>query len=210
MLNRFWTALLGISLIALLIGVATGCKRQTSSNVEDDDQLHKPTNVTKHPDWQKPAVVEFPQQLQTDDVTVNEFIHKALEACKTGDYDTFRQLFGVTADVPEAPQFDHAWQGVKSIRVAATKKGPQDPPQYYVHLVVELRQPDRYDRTERQAVMSVFREANQWRMAPAPSEIQRLILFADTQPADGSRASAKASRRQAASRPAASTTLPAQ
>jgi len=208
MLNKPWTALLRAFLVLWLVGALTGCKRQATANPDADGDMHKRQNILAHPDWPKPTV-EFPQQLQTDDVAVNEFIHSALESCKTGDYDKFRELFGVTADVPEAPQFDHAWQGVKSIRVVGTKKGPQDPPEYYVHLVVELRQPDRYERTERQAVMSVFREANQWRMAPAPSEIQRLILFANTQPGEGNGPATRPSHRHASSRPAVSAALPA-
>jgi hypothetical protein len=208
MLKRFWKAPLGALLTMLLIGAPAACKRQ--ANADADGEIHLPAITTVDPNAVPPAI-DFPQQLKTDDVAVNEFIRKALESCQTGDYDTFRQLFGVTTEVPEAPQFNRVWRGVKHIRVAGTYKAqrPQQQPEYYVHLVVQLRQPDHYDRTERQAVIWVFHEGDQWRMAPAPSEIQGRILYPNTQPSDGGRTATRPSRRHATSRPEAGTTSPA-
>ena len=209
MFTRHWTAVLGGLLAGLFVVVPAGCKRQASA--DGDDNIHVPPITVTTPDAPAPEI-EFPQQLKTDDVTVNEFIRKALDACRTGDYDTFRQLFGVTAELPEEQQFGHVWKGVKSIRVAGTYKDDkhgQQPPEYYVHIVVQLRQPDRYDRTERQAVIWLFREGDQWRMSPAPSEIQGRILYANSQPADGAGPTTRPSRRHASSRPAAGTTSPA-
>jgi hypothetical protein len=211
MLKKTGKALLGALLTTLLVVALTACKRQSNGAATGDD-IHPPDLVDLDKTVPTPEVI-FPQELKTDDPTVNEFIHSALEACQKGSYDRFSELFGVTVEVPEAPQFGKVWRGVKSIRVAGTyknpSKDPEQPAEYYVHVVVQLRQPDRYERTERQAVLWVFRERDQWRMAPASSEIQGRLLYANTQPADGSTPATRPSRRHATSRPAVSTTVPA-
>jgi hypothetical protein len=198
--------LLGGCVAALLTVWLAGCKRPAGN--DSDDGIHKTPIIYKDPNAEAPNVI-FPEQFKTEDVALNEFIRKALESCKTGDYDKFRQLFGVASDPPAGAQFDRVWKGVKEIRVAGMYQGPQRPPEYYVHVVVQLRQPDRHERTERQAVIVVFQEGGEWRLAPAPSEIQGQILYADTQPASGPSAATRPARRHAASRAASPTTSPA-
>lgn len=207
MIERHKAAFLGGMVVALLAVTAVGCRRQSSAG--GDDPMHPNKLKDDHPDLPTPEVI-FPDQLKTDNVGANEFIRKALESCHTGDYDAFRQLFGVTAEPPEQEQFGHVWKGVQSIRVAGTYKDdrPDQPPEYYVHVVVQLRQPDRYDRKERQAVIWLFREGDEWRLAPAPSEIQGRILYADSQPGDGE--APRSSKRHALPRPAATEPAPDQ
>ena len=231
MLLKSELALLGGCLVALCVAGSSGCKRQ--GNTDADDQIHQPPITAANPKAESPEVI-FPEPFKTDDVTVNEFIRKALETCRTGDYDTFRQLFGVTIQPPSDNQFVHVWQAVKEIRVAdkvlsrqelaailAAKQGKKlptagepsggrrEPSEYYVHVVVQLRRPDRRERTERQAVVSVFKEDEKWHMAPAASEIQGLILYPNTQPASGPATATRPTRREAASRPSKSSTKPA-
>ncbi len=198
--------MLGGCLAVLLLAGLAGCKRQASADA--DDEINKQKLIVTEPTVEPPAVI-FPEQLKTDDVTVNEFIRKALEACRQGDYDMFRQLFGVTEQAPTGAQFDHVWKDVKEIAVRRIYTGKQQPLDYYVHVVVLLRQPDKYERTERQAVIWVFKEGDNWHLAPAPSEIQGKILYPSTRPEGESAAATRPAHRHPASRPSASTTSPA-
>jgi hypothetical protein len=229
MVRKCVIALLGGCLGVLLFAAIGGCKRQ--ANTEADDEINRQKLIETNPNA---PVIIFPEQFKTDDVTVNEFIRTTLEACRTGDYDQFRQCFGVTIQPPSDNQFSHVWQSVKEIRVAnkvitrrelaaiaAAKLGKPLPPaapevggrhepqEYYVHVVVQLRRPDRRERTERQAVVSVFKEGDRWRMAPAEGAIQGLILYPTTQPTTGPATATRPSRRHAATRPSNATTAPA-
>jgi len=163
--------------------------------------------VQKDPDAARPTVL-FPEQFKTDDVLLNTFIRKAMDSCAEGDYDKFRQLFGVTYEPPDGVQFERVWKGVKEIRIAGIHQDPSRPLDYYVHIVVQLRQPDRLDRTERQAVIWIFKEADEWRMAPAPGDIQGLILYDTTQPAGEAPTTTRPTRRHAGSRPSTRATSP--
>lgn len=196
-----WTfAGAGIWVTTAVMVLLAGCDRKTDA--ENDGLIDSPSLTEIHPEQEPPTVI-FPNDLKTEDVVLNEFIRTALDACAKGDYDQFRELFGVTFQPPDQDRFTKLWQGIKQIKVVGVYAGQPQPPEYYVHVVVHLRRPDRTDRTERQAVVWIFREGDEWRMGPARSEITNRILRASTQPAEGDPSAEMTDDSSAASRPAA-------
>ncbi|HOB73022.1 MAG TPA: hypothetical protein PKG54_00725 [Phycisphaerae bacterium] len=183
MFNRKWISLaVGECAAVFLLAGLTGCERNTST--ENDGMIDNPPLVDEFQGSPAPTVA-FPEHLKTGDVVLNEFIRKALDCCAKGDYDRFRQLFGISYQPPDANQFRKLWQGVKLVKIEGIYHDQRQPNDYYVHAVIELRKPDRRDRSERQAVIWVFREGDEWRIGPAPSDIAGRVLVTSTQPGVG-------------------------
>jgi len=156
-----------------------GCQK----SVEDSDAtIDKPPISEKDPKADRP-LVQFPQHLQTNEPSLNQFIVSALQTCATGDYDAFRQLFGSSFKPPGPADFERIWYQVQSVEVISVHAGQEEPPEYYVHATVKLRIPDRRDREKRDVVVAVVREADEWRMAQAPKEAIHKVLVVDSQPA---------------------------
>jgi hypothetical protein len=190
----------------LVLALLAGCKGDGAGT--DEGSIDQPSLRVLNPDAAAPTVI-FPHRLKTDDVTLNEFIHHALEVCAEGDYDKFRELFGTAYRPPGKEQFERVWQGVREVAVVGVYPDRQEPPEYYVHAVVELRKPDRRERTQRDVVVWIFREADEWRMGAAPGEITNRILVASTQPGAGEPGRhAPAASRPARARSDASATRP--
>jgi hypothetical protein len=94
---------------------------------------------------------------------------------------------------PSHDDFKRIWAGVGEVAVVSVHRTKEEPPQYFVHAIVKLRQEDSLKRTKRDIVVRVYKELEEWRISGAPKEIQRKILIADSQPASGP-AEAPASR----------------
>lgn len=207
MLERIWTPVTagGLLAVLLLAGLA-GCKGEASA--ENDGEIDPPPLIEEYPDKEPPAVL-FPEELKTDDVVLNQFIHNGLDCCAKGDYDRFRQLFGVSYQPPDADRFKKLWQGVRLVRIAGIYHDARRPNDYYVHAVVELRKADRRDRSERQAVIWVFKEGEEWRLGPAPSDIVGRVLVASTQPGMGLPLGTQPAEQGPETRPGRTSTSPA-
>jgi hypothetical protein len=161
-------------------GSMGGCECQRSA--DEDVSIEVPKITDKDPNANRPLVY-FPSRCQTEDITLNKFIEQALVVCAQGDYDGFRQLFGTSFTPPSKTDFERIWYNVVNVEVVSTHPGKQEPPEYYVHAVVRLREPDRRNRSQRDAVVAIFKEADEWRMAPPSKEFVRKVLMADSQPA---------------------------
>lgn len=165
--------------VSLLVTVAfVGCRDSSDAPTDagvDRDPLSEIHGAVK-------PIVVFPVEHQQPDASVNQFIRDALQTCAEGDYDGFRQLFSLRLPPPGPTQFQLIWRNVKEVVIKSVHQHPKLPNEYYAHVVVKLRQRDRRDRLERDVVVAVQKEENQWRLAEAPAEIIRQILVADSQP----------------------------
>ena len=167
-------------LILLVGGVIGGCECQRSA--EKETNLEPPPIIEKDPNADRP-MVNFPGQCRTKDAVLNKFIEQAVTICAQGDYEGFRQLFSTSFSPPSKAEFERIWYEVQSVDIVSTHPGKEDPPEYYVHATVRLRKPDSHGRKQREAVVAVFKEADEWRMAPPAKEFVRKVLMADSQPA---------------------------
>lgn len=180
-MRRFRQPLTWVALAALTaFGSIGGCRCQGS--VDENTSIDARPLGEEDPEAPRPTV-HFPSYCRMQDPALNKFIEAALETCATGDYDKFRLLFGTEFTPPAASDFERIWKGVQSVEIISVRAGPQEPPEYYVHAMVRLRKPDRRERDKRDAVVAVFKEGTEWRMAPPPKEIIHQIMIADSQPA---------------------------
>ncbi len=175
----------GFRLITLaVLGLAGwgGWACQKDVGASDEAEIDLPTLVENRPHAPRPATY-FPGDLQVDDVKVNQFINRMLKVCEEGDYDGFRQRFGIAYAPPDRVKFENIWHGVREIRIEDLRAAPSDPPVYYLYVVVKLRKPDSEGRMERPIVVMLFQETDEWRMGPASKEIVRKFLAAASRPA---------------------------
>ncbi len=167
---------------AIAAGGMGGCKCRQDVGTGDEPRIETTPIAEEYPDVPTPKI-DFPARWHSEDTTLNAFIDHALKVCGEGDYDGFRQLFGTEYTPTGRSDFERAWHAFSDIKVTRLFRGPQDPPAYYLHVVVRRREPDRKGRRQRDAVVMVFREAGDWRLGPAPKEIVRKVLAASTRPA---------------------------
>ncbi len=161
---------------AAVAGSMGGCECGKEEVGEDHNALDRPTITEENPQVERPNVY-FPRDLMTEDVSLNKFVDKALNVCYEGDYDGFRQLFGASYKPPKETNFQAIWTQVRSVQVARIEQHPgKEPPVYYLHAVVRLRNPDSKGRTRRDIVIAIFPEAGQWRLGNAPEEVTRFML----------------------------------
>jgi hypothetical protein len=174
---RLWLA---VGFVA--VGGMGGCRCGRDVGVNDEESLARDTIVDKNPQADRPNV-NFPSSLMTEDVSVNKFIQQALDVCYRGDYDGFRQLFATSYKPTGQDDFERVWHGVRSIEVVRVEKHPRkEPPIYFVHAEVQLRQPDRQGRKRRDVVVMVVDESGEWRLGIAPAEIAKAMIAVDNQP----------------------------
>ncbi len=165
-------------------GILGGCKCGRDVAAPDEVSIDQPALSDQNPNVPQPEI-HFPHELKTDDPTLNQFVLKILDICNKGDYDGYRQLFGTAYTPTPKTNFEHVWQQVRMIRVVRIEKHPRrDPPEYYLHARIILRQPDRQNRTERNVIIMMFKEDGEWRLGSAPKEVSRVIMAADSQPVD--------------------------
>jgi len=180
MITKNMVRIVGIAII--VAGSTGGCKCGRDVIVEDA-MIDDVPLVEEKPDANPPRV-NFPRSSQTDDVILNRFIEEVLMACERGDYDKFRQAFGTAYNPTSREDFRLYWENVETITVAGVYPNQQkkDSPEYFLHTVVRLREPDRKGRQTRDAVVVLFKELGEWRLVPATNEIIRRVRAASTQP----------------------------
>lgn len=165
-------------------GSLGGCKCGREVAAPDDVGIDQPAIIEQNPDVPQPEI-RFPHELKTEDPSLNRFVRRMLDVCYKGDYDGYRHLFGTAYTPTPRTSFETVWMRVRTIQVVGLEKHPRkDPPEYYLHARVILREPDRQDRTERNVVIMIFQEADEWRLGTAPREVIRAILAAESRPAD--------------------------
>lgn len=158
---------------------AVGCRRTAE---EESNMIDWVPEGVQNPDAPRP-VTRFPAEWQQADQSLNDFINKVLDVCHRGDYDMFCQLLAISESPPRQDNFKRIWHGVGQIDVRSVRPDGSQESKYYVHAVAKLRKPDAENRTERNLVLEVFKEMDQWRIAGASKEVSQKILMADSQPA---------------------------
>lgn len=171
--------MIGLILFSALLGGMVACNDEADV---DGASIDREDLVKVEPDAVPPKV-KFPIERHHEDDSLNAFVLEVLDICQRGDYDKFCNLFGISEIPPGYDDFKRIWGGVGEIVVQSIHQGSEDPPQYFVHAVVKLRRPDAQNRLQREVVVRVFKELDDWRISGAPSEVVRRVLNAATQPA---------------------------
>jgi hypothetical protein len=175
--------------LAAVLPVLLGCRQDVISQNEadiDEDPLIVQDETADRPE------IHYPAEFQTGDPALNEFVNRALEACAEGDYDEFRLLWGTEFTPPKQETFKRLWYGVKEIKVEGVYPEDREPPRYFFHLSVLLRQfdprglaPSEVSGREetREFVAMAYLEDDQWRLGLPPASYRERILTLATQPA---------------------------
>ena len=162
--HGLWTA----ALVTVSVG---GCECERHVGAPDDMQIDRPPIAEQDPDAPRPAV-DFPAELHLDDPSFNKFVIRALEVCRLGDYDGFRQLFGTAYEPASEESFRKVWHNVRTVEVRQVVRAPQQVPHYYLYARVRLRAPDRKGQDLRDIWVMVFQEDDRWCLG-APSQAER-------------------------------------
>jgi hypothetical protein len=198
------TKLTHLSLMGvMLLGLFGGCRHNQDPDIAILDKL---SEAEANPSAERPKTY-FPPEWQQPDKTINDFILKVLDTCHRGDYDKFCQFMATTETPPGQENFSKIWHVVGDITVRSVRSDGKTPPSYYVHAIAKLRRPDAQKRTQRNLIVRVFKEMDQWRIAAATQDVERKILVADSQPASGP--DAEGGPTGQANHPAAPSTRPA-
>ena len=170
---------LALGFACLAAAFVGGCR---NTGEEDQGKIDVPSIVDEKPGTERPAT-NFPRQAQQEDPTLNKFIDEVLRVCERGDYDGLCRLFGATDVPPTQAVFRKTWHGVREIEVVKVVKAKEAPPIYLVHAVVRLREEDSKHRMERDIVIRVFKELDNWRMSGGTGEFDKELLLGTSQPA---------------------------
>lgn len=188
-IRLLWAA----GLLACTVG---GCECSGNRKTDEGPRIDRPDLARQIPSAPRPVVL-FPPDCRQPDATVNNFIEHCLDVCSRGDYDAYRQLFGVDYRPTSEADFKKVWQGIKGVTVRRVFPSPEVPPRCYILAKVELRHPDSKGRRERDVPLMVFKEGDAWRLGPAPKNVVEMMRVAASRPS-----SAPASLPAAAGRPA--------
>jgi len=152
----------------------------------DEDVVQKgaPANIAQ----KKPAdLLVFPSALQTEDISVNAFVKRAMMDCAGGDYDVFRLLWSAREDPLPRGEYEQGWQAAREIRIRALEKvvlsadptrgRDQDETVYVILANVSLDPTHRAGQREanREVVLMLVREHDTWRLARAPKKMRTWI-----------------------------------
>ncbi len=168
MLRKLW-----ILLITASVGCAAGCR---------EDVAPTPTPAPDGAAADAPAgVIEFPAEVRAADDTVNDFVHKVLTTCQSGDYDAFRLLWSASEEPFPRTRYERAWKSFRRARVSKliemrtkTPDSTDLQPVYVVHATVDLDAS--VPEPERDIVLLIKRENEAWTLARPPQHLVRKIL----------------------------------
>ncbi|MGB0717582.1 MAG: hypothetical protein ACPGXK_17015 [Phycisphaerae bacterium] len=168
------------------------CEKQT--------EQPQPTTVTSSdptPAVEQPPL-EFPDELQAEEPEVNAILTKAMTLCTTGDYEAFREIWSARETPLSEAKFRHMREAVTQISIGALEKaaikrtdekGMVVPEIVYVayarmgldvdrlppRAAEKYKDPETGLAPEREAVLMLVREFDEWRLAHAPDEMRRWL-----------------------------------
>lgn len=120
---------------------------------------------------------EFASGLAEKHADIIAFVRQFLETCLAGDYVGYRDMVSRRRSPETRERFMRTFHAIQHLRIESIEPisvPDLPPPVYLVTSAVEFR-PDAkpaFRETRRAIAILVFRELNEWRMAPAPSEWQ--------------------------------------
>lgn len=161
----------------LVVGTAVlwGCDRggsastQPSGAVRDDPNRVPPPPIKPEYRFVDPLPDEYPE--------VVAFVRQFLETCLAGDYAGYRQLVSRQCDPGSRDRFQAIFHALKSLEITSIEPLSRTDLAEGVHLVVArlafLPESEVRLRRQHDAVgILVFIEDGEWRMMPAPAELQ--------------------------------------
>jgi hypothetical protein len=162
---------IGIGILSVLL---VGCDAGETPSPAGEAESLKPA-AAEAP--QPLATLTFPNELRAQHPEVSRFLDDFLGAWRTGEYERYRQLVG-RAHTPESRErFEAicaATEAVTVVGIEPIDSAQVPPPVFRVVFEVEVS-PEREVRPgerRRKVALLVFKELGQWRMAPAPAELQ--------------------------------------
>lgn len=130
----------------------------------------------------------FPDELRVEDESVNVFVQKVMQTCARGAYDAFRLLWSAREEPLPHDEFQQGWQAVKAIHIRVLKKlklaetpaSDLDGTEQIIYAIGALVEfeptyPARQLQEDREVIMMLIREHNEWRLARAPKAVRKWI-----------------------------------
>jgi len=188
-MNRTWKVTFEITCFGVTFLFLTSCRKAS----DDNEPSIPPKAVANQVESPAPpsmsATVSFPSELQVDDSAVNGFVQVTLAKCITGQYEALRSVWTARESPISREEFEKGWHAAKEIRVRAlekvkiavdeTKADSAEPPQKAYALVVDLsldpEQQIGQRKPERQVVLLLTRESENWRLARAPKNMREWV-----------------------------------
>lgn len=172
-----WLATVAVMLGVLPSGVS--CRKETPRKEDAPKQEAAPPT---HGD-----LLVFPDELRVEDTAINDFVTQAMEACAAGDYEAFRLLWSVRDDPLPRAEFEQGWKAVETIRIRALEKvmlapdpdsGRSDTQAVYTlyaHVELDPTLQSHGVETQREVILMMVRERDEWRLARAPKAMRTWI-----------------------------------
>lgn len=174
--------------VCLLVGSCRKASEEPGTATPAQPGISAPKTNAETP---KGTSVSFPQELNVTDSSVNAFVKSTLESCATGQYESFRSVWTAREGPISREEFEKGWHAAKSIRVRAMEKvklatdastsgsdsaaSPQIAYALAIDLSLDPEQQIGQRKPERQVVLLVTREKDEWRLARAPKGMREWI-----------------------------------
>jgi len=154
----------GLLVIAALCA-PTGCERSSGAASSAPGASAKPASF-----------VSFPPEVQSDDPEINAFVRKAIDICVAEDYDAFRLLWSALEEPLREQEFRKGFKAARKVSILdlVKRRTPEGEGVYLVHCLVEL-DPDEVPEPQRNIVLLLRKENNQWRVAKPPAKEVRAL-----------------------------------
>lgn len=169
--NRFNLLVGGLVGLALLCTCDRGgvpASKPASPSKDDPNQVTPPAVTPEY---------RFAEHLREQHPEIVAFVQHFLETCLAGDYAGYRMLVSRTRDPESRERFQAVFHAIRALRIDEIE--PLDLPRVSdeVFLVVSKLEfhPDskaRLRRKNNRIAILVLKEGGEWRMMPAPSELQ--------------------------------------
>jgi hypothetical protein len=183
-MSRLPSRPVALALSAFLLALS-GCSREDPA----DSEPLEPTRVFVTPPAQPPRY-ELAADFNNQHPDVLEFVQRFLETCLAGDYSGYRELVSRAVTPLSQDRFVKVYHGIRLVTIESVALLPKSPARsddmYYVITRIAFDPDSKISlrrESERVAIL-VFREGNDWRMAPAPADLQPQ----DAKPADDDQA----------------------
>ncbi|MFQ5411380.1 MAG: hypothetical protein ACE5EC_03755 [Phycisphaerae bacterium] len=166
--GRYGVVLLAVILVSMVIWVL-----MSDDPVYDADEVF-PKLVYPNPEKQPQFV--FPDDLRSNDVSLNRFVDRFLRACSEGQYSQVRLMLSTKSGDPLLPKrFESTYNVLKEARIRSIKRLPDVPelegPAYLLTAEYDLEDyaPKR-KKSGRLIRLAISREQGEWRIGPVPKE----------------------------------------
>lgn len=164
------------ALLAAALGACPSCGREDAPRAPRSADSGTPALATQPARRKRPAYT-IPRPLLNEHAEVGRFVIHFLETCYAGDYQGYRNLVGRAFNPESEERFKAIYEAIESVVVDSIEpvRVPEVPPPAYLVISSVTFDPEHkvaLRRPNRKLAMLVFREEDEWRMAPAPPQLQ--------------------------------------